>query len=298
MILSALLLFAASSAWAAPCCSSQSAVPTLMTGDERFLVGATTLGTTIVADAPAGSLPVFWDGTSQDWTASMELDLAALISDRWQAGLAVPVAFRAINEPGLSESGWGLGDLKASIAFEALPEWEYSAWKPKGYVFSQLSIPSGKSIYASTRISGLDAFGRGSWGAMLGAALVKRWSRWDAFAVPALEVLFPGPVSNTVVLGAQAGASFAVGGGVSFGALRIGARMQPVWGSRRSFVNAGISGVSADQLVWNASIALSWLLGDEWGLGLAYNDQTLFGPVNNTALSRGVSLSVQRRWLR
>ena len=115
---------------------------------------------------PAGGIPVFRADGDTELTQTLRVEGAFLLGDRWQIGASVPYTRRSRNTPDLASASSGFGDLGPERgAYEILPEWTYSVWKPRGFVFVQGLIPTGGSIYESsfgaTDPWGLDARGRG-----------------------------------------------------------------------------------------------------------------------------------------
>jgi hypothetical protein len=289
------------SALAAPCCSAGSAAPTILTGDDSAQLSASIAHSQVIGDAPAAGIPVFRADGDNELTQTLRIEGALLVSDRWQVGASIPFVRRSRSTssiPGSSASG--LGDILFSGAYEALPEWEYSAWKPRGFVFSQVTVPTGPSIHESVFSSndpwGLGARGRGFYSLGAGALFIKAWGDWDGSILA--EAHRPLPRQG---LSPSWGGSVALGGGYSARRLplRAGVSISPIYeGAVRAGLDDGSSRLSDRQLVWNASLQLAWMINRSSTLNGVYTDQTLLGPARTVSLSRSVALSYQQRWER
>lgn len=307
----ALLLLAAIAtpgvARAAPCCGAGSAAPTILTGDDRAQLSTSLSQSQVIGDAPASGLPVFRADGDVEQTQTLRIEGAFLLSDRWQIGASVPYIRRSRSTQALaSSSSNGLGDLGLSGAYEILPEWEYSAWKPRGFVFTQALIPTGGSIYESSFDAsdpwGLNARGRGFYAIGVGALLLKSHGDWDVSLMGEGHRSFSRTFSTPegdLSLTPGWGGSATLAGGYSLTKLplRFGLAVSPAYEGGVDAQGA-VSSSSDSQLVWNASAQLAWMFGHGATLSAIYTDQTLIGPASNASLSRTLALLYQKRWER
>jgi hypothetical protein len=284
-------------------------VPSLISGDHRAQLGLGLSHGAVIGDVPARGIPVFRAPNSNDRSRVLSLDAAALISDRWQIGAGTSWIDRRIRQGPLNESSAGLGDLRISAAYEAWPEYRYTRWKPRGYVFALAQLPTAPSGYESldgeTPLQS-DARGLGTPQLGVGALLLKRWSVWDAYALPEAHTAFARSFGSTTRIGTSWGGSLALGLGyqprlgwpTQSVAWRLGLRVQPLFRSGRLTEVPGNRDQSAPQLAWNTALEAACLLSERWSAVAAYVDQTLLGPATNTTLSRIFTLSLQKRWER
>lgn len=286
---------------ASPCCSAQSAVPSLISGDEQARLSAGISYARVIGDAPSEGIPVFRAHNDAEVTQVTQIEGTFLLADRWQFGGNVPFLYRDLDRPSMHKNDWGIGDVRLSLGYEVLPEWSYSVWKPKGYLFTQLTLPTGRSVHQVTPEQPV-VFGKGYYSVNTGIFLVKRWNYWDAFFAPQVRYSFSRKFEeqNVEIYPGFAGAAI-VGGGVSpsfVPSFRLGAWIQSLYQQpQRSKSSVGES-VSHSQLVWDVGVDTSYAFDDHWSLHLNYTDQTLLGPAINTTLSRTVAFSLQRNWLR
>ena len=293
----------APSASAAPCCASSAAVPALIAGDQARQLGVSVSQGAVIGDAFDVGLPEFRADDSRDFTQTATFDAATLISDRWQVGAQLNVIHRTIDQGATRTESTGLGDVRLSTAYEAWPEFSFSKWTPRGYVFAQITAPTGRSINDSQTLSTVDARGQGFWQAGIGTLLMKRWSSWDIYVLPELHASpgrsFSGIIGQTDVSSFWGG-SFALGTGYSpgAGALRFGFRLQPAFRSSRTSTSNDVISDVPNQIVWNTALEAGYLVSDDWMINAGYTDQTLLGPAYNSTLSRSISIGMQRRWSR
>lgn len=284
-------------AYAAPCCASNAAIPSLIAGDQAQQVGVTTSYGSVIGDAPVAGIPVFRADNHSETTRTIGVDAATLITDRWQAGAGISAVDRQLERAGKTVQSSGMGDARISIAYEAWPEYRYTRWTPRGYVFTQATLPTGRSLYESREVGAIDARGQGFYQFAIGAALMKKWTLWDSYLIPELHAS-PAREFETAQVSSFWGGSVSAGMGVSpgTGALRVGLRLQPVYRSSRAVSSEGIVGDTASQYSWNSAIEATYLYSDSWMVSAAYVDQTLLGPAKNATLSRTATLGIQRRW--
>jgi hypothetical protein len=290
------------SALAAPCCAASSAIPSLITGDDFAQVSASLSQGTVIGDAPAEGIPVFRSGSDSESTQVLRLEGAYLVMDRLQVSGGLPLVRRARESARGSSASSGVGDLSLGTAYELLPEWTYSSWRPRGFVFLQAVAPLGPSIHEASDAYLLDARGRGFFSLALGAAFVKTLGDWDATASLEAHRSLPKTVSRAggsselrLSPGWGGSALVALGFSPGGGALRLGASLSPVF--EGAVVSSGETAARSEpQLVWNTGLQATYLLSPSWSAGASYVDQTLAGPARNSSLSRTLSLTAQRRW--
>lgn len=283
---------------AAPCCSANAAAPSLISGDDKAQV---TLGSSfgkVIGDTTGDGTSIFRAENDNESSQSFRLDAATLLSDRWQIGASIPLIRRGIVRPGIDATSTRLGDVRLNAAYEVLPEWSYSSW-PKGYVFTQLILPTGRSIYDAQSGGAVDATGQGFVTSALGALFLKRFGNWDSFFLPEIHYSFGRTftTSESINVGGSFGGSVALGIGVSpmSGNLRVGMRIQPTYGGSKKVASSSGESLTAYQLAWDTALELAYLIEENISVSAAYTDQTLLGPANGTTLSRSVSLALQYR---
>lgn len=297
---------------AAACCGSSSVVPSLITSDDRFQISGRTSYAGVVGDVNPSGTAIFRANDDNESIQVLQLDGAALVSDSWQVGAKVPVVRQQRASGDVSEQATGFGDTALSVGYEFLPEGLYSPIRPRGFLFSQLTFPTGPSIYESTSSFAMDARSRGFFAAGFGTVLTKNLEPWDFSFVAEAHQPFARSFTNSLT-GGSLHASPRWGGSLSLAAghtpkllgrnVRFGAAVTPQYEgpirTQTGNANVGVNtNMSSSQLVWNTSFQASYFPNMDWTLMLSYNDQTLLGPAHNTILTRSVAFFVQKRWPR
>jgi hypothetical protein len=279
---------------AAACCGGSFAAPSLIAGDDRAQITSEISQSRITDDVYQNGL---WKARGEEESSrTFKIEGASLLSDRWQAGLSLPV----IQRERAGETSSGLGDVQTTLGYEYLPEWSYHPLKPKGLGFLQLTLPTGRSIYESENIYGLDSRGRGFWALGAGTLLTKTFSSWDFFFGTEAHRSFDKSVDTSQMkarLRPGWGNTTRLGGGYSWRDFRWGAAL--AWSYEDPIdVEGNESSSGSVQRFTTASLVANYLIDQEWALSVSYFDQSWFGRPVNTTLSRGFSLQLQKRWQR
>lgn len=281
--------------WGAACCSSGGGNSNLIVGDDAATLGISMAFSRVIGNVSADGVSIFRASSDREWIHTYTLDAAYMISDRWQLGAAIPLVrhFRDTGEVQASSLGWG--DASLFSAFEAIPEYSYSNWKPRLFVFGQLRLPTGQNVHASTASFAIDAHGKGFWTPTLGLVLVKVWDGWDlavrAAAGHGIGRHFATPTGQRWVQPGWEGALTLAGGwSPSATAWRFGLSLAP------TFETA--SNVGSSKLLWELNVEASYLIDRIYLVNFGYLDQTIFGPARNVTLNRGLFLGLRRKWER
>lgn len=278
--------------WGAACCGGGFAAPSIIAGDDKAQIAASSSFSEVVVDN-VDSKGIWRTGEVHQQVRTFRLEGAHLLSDRWQIGGTVPVIRRSLQ----SESYAGLGDVSASLAYEYLPDWDYNPIRPKGIGYFQLTLPTGKSRFDS-EVGGLDSRGNGFWAVGLGTLLTKAIGRWDAFSSFEIHRSFEKRIETSHVSGTLSpgvGGTLGLGGGCNTAFWRFGGSI--VWTSEDPIPLRGASNIEGFVERYATGVfSVSYLANEAWSGTLSYADQTLFGDPVNTSLGRTIALQVQRRW--
>jgi hypothetical protein len=301
----AFAMLAPSAAGAAACCGGGFSLPSLLTGDDRAqMTTSLATSTTAIDVQPSGK---WLKRGNPERSETLKLEGAALITDLWQAGGSVPITRRARSGPDGDTDASGIGDVAMTLAYEAMPEWDYSSWRPKGVAFLQLVAPTGRARLESSNDLNLDVTGRGFFSVGPGLVLIKLHPPFDfQFLAEAHRSLArdleSSQAGGRVHLEPGNGATISLSAGWSKGELRLGLGALASYEDAISVQGASsASGNSSDILLERyatVTASAAYLLAADWATSAAYSDQSLLGSPTNTTLSRSVVLSLQRRWAR
>ena len=290
----------APTAWAAACCSGAGGLPTLITTDDRGQFSATLSSGALIGDALSpGELAVFRSPSDSTQTTSLGLGFARAWSPEVQWGAQVSVRRLVADRDGptgprASETLTALGDLQLSLAWEFLPELSFSRWRPRGFLWGGIILPTGRSPHELSPGTGNPdlSTGTGFFTPTVGLLLLKSGSSLDgSFAfeasVPFTRTFEGG--DGTVSPGASFRAQAGLGWSLSGLPLRLGARLAP------KLRLAGSRGLLS-QLLWDSTLEAGGEIREGWAWQTAYTDQTLMGPAWNATLGRTLTLSLITRW--
>lgn len=292
-------LFIQSSAFAASCCGGSLAAPALILGDEQRTFTATLAQREILEDVDTDG--IWRKNQNHENIQNLKLDFATLFSDRWQTGVSVPMIRKSKQYNSEENSKTGFGDVVLTLGYEALPEWEYSEWKPRGYLFTTLTVPTGKNLY-ETQGNTVDVRGRGFWALGFGAAFIKRWGLIDSVAQLEVHRSLPKTVNDPGGAGSLRltpgfGSSWLIGSGYSVKEFRFGLELSGRT-EQATVVSGAQSSPGSTERDVTASAMIGYLFNDNLAGRLSFSDQRLFGTPLNTSLGQMISLSIQNRWAR
>jgi len=286
-----------SSTLAAPCCGANLTIPSIITSEDKAQISLSYTYSKIYADVFTNQN---WKKRSEnDLTYTYKLDGAHIFKDRWQAGFSIPFQKRE-RDGAMKDSSQGLGDLSFQLGYEFLPDWDYNPYRPKGIAYLLALTPTGRSIYESKDGSGIDARGRGFWGAGGGIILIKKWAIWDANLNSEMHYSFPKTIHNNhqeSTLTPSYGGNITIGAGANWEKWRLG--LLAGWFYEGPVKAEGnINSTGELKRFTNAGAMLSYMLLTNQSLVFNYTDQTLLASPYNTSLSKSFTLFYQMRWER
>lgn len=289
---------------AAPCCARNSATPSLIVGDNESQVNVGISLGNVVAEVFDEGIPAFKSTHNSEITQSYRLDGAMLLSDLFQIGVSGTLINHAISDIGLTESTFGAGDTRLSLGYEFLTSWTYSNWKPQGYLFSVITLPTGRSKYESEKENLSDITGNGFYSFSIGMFILKQWDFWDLFFLPEIHYSLSRSFESRqgamlAIPGFGGSAGIGVGWSPDGTGFRFGIRVHPrldqgIITETRNITSNGLTWVSN----CDTGLDASYLLNTNDSVMISYTDQTLLGIAFNSNLSRVIALNFQHRWER
>lgn len=279
-------------AWAGGCCGGGVSSASVITGDERQMLATELSLKQTTRQATAWG--AWQDKRHPESVQTLSLQFARIFRDRFQLGASVQTLRR---ESGVGQST-GLGDSTLSFGYEALPEWEYSRWKPRGHVYLSAVVPTGRANDQSENDDFLDVRGRGFWSFDAGAILTKTRRAWDA----ALQLEAHRSLARSLrgsVGGAEAvpgwGGTVSVGLGYTRNPWRVGLGVSHMIEEPVRITGQFESSGSATQST-NLQLLASYRLVDQATLLLRYIDPALIGQPIGVDLGKAVALALIYRW--
>lgn len=291
------LFFSIDKGVGAPCCSGGSAAPHLLSSDDQKLFQISQSQSKVIGDTNQAGESIFRSSQENETLRTTQISYTTLVNDRTQIGASIPLVLHTVN----ALKNFQSGDLLLTSAYEVLPEWSYSEWKPKGLMYLNLTLPTGKSIHEVNNGDLSQTSGNGFYKLSTGLFLQKIKDTYDFSITPEVQYSFQRTFSETrSTVNAGPGASLSLSAAKSFHDVRIGISFQPTiqFKTKTRFLENQITSTSGEKTNVNTSLDLGYTLNDENALSLSYLDQTLFGPAKNTTLSRSLTLQFSKKWLR
>lgn len=288
-----LALLFSQQAFSAACCGGGVSAPSIIAGDDKAQVSFQYSFTSVVIDnVDPDGIWRKWENHQQVQTTRIEA--SHLISDRFQAGISVPMIQRKLNK----ETHSGLGDVSLTAGYEYLPDWDYNPYRPKGIGFLQITTPTGKSR-AESEVGGIDSRGIGFWAVGIGTLLTKTIADWDAVGIFEIHHSFHKTVSNSQIDGTLKpgyGGTANLGFGYNTKNFRYGTSVAWTYEDPIDLEDNSSPFTGSIERYATGMLTVSYLASDEWLASVSYADQTLFGSPVNTSLGKTASLSLVRKW--
>ena len=283
----AVLLFLSPKATAASCCGGGMAIPSLIAGDEKANLSAEISHARTAVEV--SSRGIWQEAPANESIQTLRLSGSHIFLDRFLTGVSVPIVTRSQSH----SSNSGLGDTILNIGYEALPDWEYSTWRPKGITYLSLTLPTQQ-----------DGRGRGFWTLGAGVLATKNYRQWDFFLATETHYSFaketPAELRSQGVEGESVpgwGGSAGLGTGYNIRDTRLGGAVNFVYEDAIS-TRGTINSTGSFSRYASLSASLSRVFLENWSAALTYSDQTLLGAPLATSLNRSFVFMTQRRFSR
>ncbi len=271
-------------------------MPSLITGDYRGQLSMAAINGAVTHDVNANKRISRREKSNQEVNEALVLSGAYLLTPLWQTGFTLPYKFNTHRNGNFEESSNGMGDIKAQVAYEFLPEYGYNPWKPRGFIFLEQSIPLSNSTYDANKPLRTDSLGNGFFSTALGMSFVKTIGQFDYLFMAEIhqgyKKSFSLPSQNiTVTPRLGSSAMFGLGLSPYNGDLRIGATL--LYSSEgKKKIEGDTNNVSERAEFLEIGVSASYLIFDSLSATLSYRDQSFFGVANNTTLAKSATFSM------
>lgn len=294
MILFLIGLLLSPSVQAASCCGGGASTTAIITNNDKAQFTASMLYSSVHAQARTDGKWKKLDGDKSK--EILTLEASTLLSDRTQIGLSAPFQRNSFESSSEDVNGSGVGDVKINFAYEAIPDWDYSKYRPKVYVYSQIQLPTGKSIYDTQSTEAVDSTGMGLWGLGVGTVALKTIKKWDFTGILFAQKVFDQSYGAVRV---EPGNIYQASLGVGYNDndWRFGITNMAYLQDSGSTSGLVDSKISIERYV-SSTLVVSYMIEEDLSVTASYSDQTLLGKPINTQLSRGAFISLQKRWER
>lgn len=282
-------------AFCAACCGGGASLPNLITGDFKAQMTMSASNSAVTHSVDEGGHYKKRDKNSREVSESLTLMGAYQFDDLWQVGVSLPIKKNTYKTNNDTETSSGLGDLKLQLAYEFLPEYSYSRWKPRGFIFIQHTFNNAKSTHEVSKEHGTDALGAGFHTSSLGFSLVKIKRNFDfSFMAEYHKGQKRSFKSEGQKFDVDPGAGhsmlFGLGYSPQNGSLRYG--MNIVQSIENKIKTSGdVESKSAGKESTELGANLGYMVGDN-SLVLSYTDQSFFGMGKNISSTKVISLNI------
>lgn len=278
----------------AACCGGGAGLPNLITGDFRSQFSFVGSNSAVTHTINNEGKFLERESGNEEVKESFTLKVAHLIEDFWQVGIEVPFVQNTHRVSSLEESSSGIGDLKIQLAYEFLPEYSFSLWKPRGFIFLQQNIINSSSVYESDQQLGTDAISTGLDTTNLGLSFVKIISTYD--------FTFTGEVHKSsqrkfstktgdLTVKPSLGYSYLVGAGFSpkNGNLRYGGSFLYSFEGEKDFEGT-LASSSSEKETYEVGLNIGYKLLNN-SIIFGYSDQAFLGKGRNINVTKTLSIS-------
>lgn len=296
-----LLILISLNTFSAACCGGGSGSSALIFSDHRAKLTTSYDNTAYVYYVDAEGNTEKRDKNSQEVLEKFSLSYSYLTDNFFQFSVNSNIS-KVTKRNNLSEeSSSNLGDTTLGMAYEFFPEKYYSVWKPRGFIYLNIKMPTGNSKHeiGTEGINSTDTSGIGLYSPSLGIAWFKVYKSFDFTVDTFLQGYFDRRFdSRKVERGFSYFSSFSFGYSPNSRNLRFGSTIS-YKKDGESKIEKSNGRIEKDSVVklWTLSISSSYMINDRNSFGVTYRDQTVFSESRNTDLERAFVLSYNRLFL-
>ncbi len=276
---------------ASSCCGGGSSSSLIITGDniEEWNLGMSYRNDLGQTDN-LGWASFHNDGIT-DHQSALNFQYQRQIIEQFQLAAKSSLIQKTIEKQNRKEVKNGLGDLELQASFEFLPEFTYSAYKPRGFVYSKLSIPNSRSLYDSKSAIYSDVRGSGLYSISIGSFFLKRFASTTLKAGLEAQHLF-GRSFDQSHLNDYNKIILPLGITYSFDPMPISLGFNSTWNYQtKKQLTGEINTTSSKEYFWELGTFINWTVNREETWGITYSDSTLVGKNINSPLYRSFSLN-------
>jgi hypothetical protein len=286
-----LFLLTTSNSYSASCCGGGGSMPNIITGDNKAQISATVSNAAYTHHADENGKIESRYNDNKEVSETISISSAYLISELSQIGITVPFKYNTHKTNSTAEKSKGLGDLRFQYAYEFLPEYSFSYWKPRGFLFIEQFIPTSKSTYTATKPLRTDSMGKGFFTTAIGFSFNKVISYYDYNFLGEYHYSFEREFDD-IKVSPKGGASTMISLGLTpyLGSFRFGTSL--LYSNEFSTkVEGGLISKSSNRYFYELGLTMSYFIND-YSIGLNYSDQTFLGTASNTSLSKSLAITL------
>ena len=291
-VLIALIFFTITKVHAAACCGGSSGASAMILGDLNAQVQISQSQSSNIAQAKSGGNITSLQGKTKDIKNTTSISGAWLFSDPWQIGANFSMIKHLKAGLTKSEESWSSGDASISLGHETFPETTWSLYKPRGWTFIRLSLPTGRALQDSEKALATDANGDGRYKLHFGVALTKVIQSVDLFFTNEIGHHFQTTLGQQEYEGRlQFRSELGFGYNLNNWRLGIGQDLDFLQGEEIKLQKR------APTLVRHTFIlSANYSLENSFILGVNYQDATWSGLNRHSLLAKTISLNLTKAW--
>jgi len=228
-----------------------------------------------------------------DKQSSLNIQWQRLLNESIQIAFKSGLSEKTIFKQKRYEKKSGLSETELQTTYEFLPEYNYSLYKPRGFVFLKASIPGSPSLYDSKSNIFSDVRGTGLYSLSSGAFFIKRFSTISLKSAIEWQHIFGRTFQTKAFkLHDYNKFNFPMSMGFSLDPMpfTIGAGLTWNYQSAKKFTGS-INNQSQSEYFWETSAFINWVISREKSLGLSYSDSTLVGKNISSPLYRTIGFT-------
>ncbi len=278
-------------AFAGSCCGGGSSSSLILISDNKEEYGIGFSLRNDIGQTDSDGYSNIYSGQTKDQQFNLNLQYQRIIVDRFQLAFKSSLVQKDINKSNRHEVKYGAGDFELQGSYEFLPEYTYSMYKPRGFVYFKQGIPLSRSLYNSQSAVFSDVTGSGFYSTSLGTFFVKHvldynlkisfeWQHFYGRTFGAIKVAdyekFYVPMGITYAIPSS---NFALGLGQNFN-----------YQSPKRF-SGSVNGSSGKEYFWETNLNAVYSINSTQNVSLSYSDTTLTGKSINSSLYRSIGIS-------
>ena len=280
---------------AAACCGGSSVAPLIMSKEAQSIVSFSMVKDSITHNASSSG--EVQKKSSEFNTIIDQLNISGIYSLTPFIQIAGLVTYlnKYSQTTNFSESSSGIKNATLQMNYEFMPEYFYSLWRPRGFVFLNLTLPVGKSIYESSKAYQTDALSSGQYSSNFGVLFKKNWSEWDfSFATSIAHYFSRNFKQNSEIINVggnqQISCNLEAGFSPNSGALRLGVSLDFAYQSKKE-----ISESSLTTKNYHLGLGLSGIYQfSNFIIGINFLDQSYFSIAKNKALTKAIGIKLNK----
>lgn len=171
-----LFLFLSKNAFSSSCCGGGSSSSMIITGDNKAEISLGYSYRSDLGQTNKEGFSILNNKNIKDERQNIIFLGEYQILELWQLASKFTMVDKNLHKSGLREKNFGLGDIEFQLTYEYLPAYVYSEYKPRGFFYGKLTIPTSKSLYDSQSNIFADVRGTGLYSLSIGNFLLKTFN--------------------------------------------------------------------------------------------------------------------------